>query len=93
MATIAVSVSSPTAIEARAAAYKLAGVNADRTAAGEATFANISRYMEFYIQNHLILQWIAAQGDAQETTDQLKARWLASTDAQRTAALAALASL
>jgi hypothetical protein len=91
MAVISVSVSSPTTIEARAAAHHLSVVNYDRSQAGLATFANIARYLEHYIQNALLQQWIDSQGQSQEAADQLKARWLASTDAQRAAAIAQLA--
>jgi hypothetical protein len=92
MATVTVTATSVTTAETRAADFALARINAERTAQSLPTFANMLRYLEWHIVNVLIPEWSQEQVNDAIAIAQLYERFKNSTDAQRTAALAALAA-
>ena len=89
MASITINVSGLTTDETRTANWALAKANAARAAQNLAPFANAKLYLEDHVLNVMLPSWKAAE--AAETAEQnVKALWSAATDAQRTAAIAAL---
>lgn len=92
MATITVAASNVTANELCAANWELARINAQRTADGLATFPTMLAYLEWKIANVELANWAASQTNAIIAETKLYERFVASTDSQRTAALAQLAA-
>ena len=76
----------------RAAAWKLAQVNAVRVAHELEPYANVQAMLVDHILNVLVPQWIAQEAEAKEQEQSVQDLWRNATDAQRAAAIAALQS-
>jgi len=75
--------------EQRAAAWKLDKVNTVLADHGEPTHATITDYLKSLIVQQL-QAWKTQQAEDAKILANVRARWLAATDAERTAALAQL---